>query len=118
APYTKWFGTAFNRLRCAPELGPHLAATLAASDWRSREGHLNRAYEKVARMHNALAVTEAVAEAPRQARRLRRPAVPVYSNGGSWLWPRLVTPCRVRNTRQLTWCATPSVRKRSGLSLR
>jgi hypothetical protein len=62
APYTKWFGTAFNRLRCAPELGPHLAATLAASDWRSREAHLNRAYEKVARMHNALAVTEPAAE--------------------------------------------------------
>src|SRR5258708_10041325 len=62
APYTKWFGTAFNRLRCAPELGSHLAATLARSDWPSREAHLNRAYENVARMHNALAVTEPIAE--------------------------------------------------------
>jgi hypothetical protein len=62
APYTKWFGTAFHRLRCASELGPHLAATLAASDWQSREAHLNRAYEVVARMHNALAVTEPVGE--------------------------------------------------------
>lgn len=62
APYTKWLGTAFSRLPCAAELGPHLAATLAAQDWREREGHLSRAYEHVAHMHNALAVTERVAE--------------------------------------------------------
>src|SRR5260221_1977250 len=62
APYTKWFGTAFNRLGCASELGPHLAATLAASDWHTREANLNRAYERVARMHNALGVTEPIAE--------------------------------------------------------
>jgi hypothetical protein len=61
-PYTKWFGTAFNRLGCAPELGSHLAAALAAADWQTREAHLNRAYEHVARMHNALGVTEPVAE--------------------------------------------------------
>ncbi len=62
APYTKWFGTAFNRLRCASELGPHLEATLAATDWHTREAHLNRAYEHVAGMHNALGMTEPVAE--------------------------------------------------------
>jgi Domain of unknown function (DUF4037) len=62
APYTKWFGTAFNRLRCASELGPHLEATLAATDLSSRERHLNRAYEHVARMHNALGMTELVGE--------------------------------------------------------
>ncbi len=62
APYTKWFGTAFNRLHGASELGPHLEAALAASDWHTREAHLNRAYEQVARMHNALGVTRPVAE--------------------------------------------------------
>jgi hypothetical protein len=62
APYTKWFGTAFNNLRCASELGPHLEATLAATDFPTREARLDRAYEHVARMHNALAVTELVAE--------------------------------------------------------
>ncbi|MGI9145214.1 MAG: DUF4037 domain-containing protein [Chloroflexota bacterium] len=63
APYTKWLGTAFNRLRCASELGPHLEATVAARDFPTRETHLNRAYEHVARMHNALGVTERVPEA-------------------------------------------------------
>jgi hypothetical protein len=62
APYTKWFGTVFNRLRCASELGPHLEATLAATDFPTREAQLNRAYEHVARMHNALGVTELVGE--------------------------------------------------------
>jgi hypothetical protein len=62
APYTKWFGTAFDRLRCASELGPHLEATLAATDLSTRESHINRAYEHVARMHNALGVTEPVGE--------------------------------------------------------
>jgi hypothetical protein len=61
-PYTKWFGTAFVRLRCAAELGPHLEGTLAASDWRAREAHLIRAYACVARMHNALGVTDPVSE--------------------------------------------------------
>lgn len=61
-PYTKWFGTAFKRLRCATELGPLLERTLAATHWRPREAHLVRACEYVARMHNALGLTEPVRE--------------------------------------------------------
>ncbi len=56
APYAKWFGTAFSRLRCATELGPHLEGVLAAESWKEREAHLSRAYETVARMHNELGV--------------------------------------------------------------
>lgn len=57
APYPKWFGTAFARLRRAPTLGPILAAALAASTWPEREGHLARAYELLAEQHNALGIT-------------------------------------------------------------
>lgn len=57
APYAKWFGTAFARLTAAPELTPHLREALAARDWRTRESHLVPAYEIVARMHDALALT-------------------------------------------------------------
>jgi hypothetical protein len=57
APYAKWFGTAFSGLRCAPELGAHLEGALAAASWKEREARLSRAYEAVARMHNALGVT-------------------------------------------------------------
>jgi hypothetical protein len=65
APYPKWFGTAFDRLECAPELSPHLRAALAAATWREREEHLARAYRVVARTHNALGVTDPLPTEPR-----------------------------------------------------
>jgi hypothetical protein len=58
APYSKWWGTAFGRLHCAPQVGPQLAAVLAATTWRERERRLARAYETVAQMQNDLAVAE------------------------------------------------------------
>ena len=58
APYSKWFGTAFSRLRCAERLGLVLQAALEADTWRERETHLSRAYTMVAEAHNALAVTQ------------------------------------------------------------
>jgi hypothetical protein len=57
APYGKWFGTAFARLRCAPELAPVFELVLRANSWEEREERLSRAYEAVAEMHNALGVT-------------------------------------------------------------
>jgi Domain of unknown function (DUF4037) len=57
-PYSKWFGTAFARLECAAELAPIFERVLQAEDWKAREEHLSQAYEKVARMHNALEITE------------------------------------------------------------
>ena len=62
APYSKWFGTAFARLECGPELGPLLRAALRCETWREREQALARAYEYVARMHNRLGVTRPVEE--------------------------------------------------------
>lgn len=58
APYTKWFGTAFARLEVAPVLTPSLHGALGAGSWPERERHLCAAYEAVARMHNALGITE------------------------------------------------------------
>nr|MDQ5818767.1 DUF4037 domain-containing protein [Actinomycetota bacterium] len=57
APYSKWFGSAFAKLRCAPDLGPVFERVLSANSWKEREEHLSRAYEAVAEMHNALGVT-------------------------------------------------------------
>jgi len=66
APYSKWFGTAFNRLTCARQLGPLLTAALAASNWQEREEHLAEAYEAVARMQNTLALTDPLDPTPRR----------------------------------------------------
>jgi hypothetical protein len=58
APYTKWLGTAFSRLQCAPALTPLFRSALSGSDWKQREGALIPAAEQVARAFNDLRVTE------------------------------------------------------------
>jgi hypothetical protein len=64
APYPKWFGTAFQRLGCGPQLLPVLTSVLHARSWQERECHLVAAYEALARLHNALGVTRTMPEAP------------------------------------------------------
>ena len=62
APYTKWFGTAFSRLECAPELDPIFKDVLTSVTWKEREANLARAFRVIARMHNALKITPPVVE--------------------------------------------------------
>jgi hypothetical protein len=59
-PYSKWLGTAFARLRCAPALQPLLARALAAAGWPQREDALCGAYEHLARAHNELGLADPV----------------------------------------------------------
>jgi hypothetical protein len=61
APYSKWFGTAFSRLACGPELTPTLWSVVRAETWQGRETALLAAYDKLAVMHNALHLTDPVA---------------------------------------------------------
>jgi hypothetical protein len=70
-PYTKWFGSGFARLACAPRLTDTLHAVLSAADWRERERQLSAAYLVAGEMHNALGVTPHVE--PRIARFHGRP---------------------------------------------
>ena len=58
APYTKWLGTAFSRLQCAPALTPLFQSALCGSDWKQREAALVPATQEVARLFNDLCVTE------------------------------------------------------------
>ncbi len=60
APYSKWLGTAFARLRCGPTLTPILNRVLATHPWQARQAPLCEAYVILAEMHNALGVTERV----------------------------------------------------------
>jgi hypothetical protein len=62
APYSKWFGTAFSRLKCSRQLGPVFQEVLVANSWREREARLARAYEMIARQHNELQITEPIDE--------------------------------------------------------
>ena len=60
SPYSKWLGSAFRQLAAYEELGPALAATLAAPDFQTREAVLVAAVETAARRHNALGITSEV----------------------------------------------------------
>jgi len=62
APYSKWFGMAFSRLRCARQLGPMFQEVLVATSWGEREARMARAYEMIARRHNELQITEPIDE--------------------------------------------------------
>jgi Domain of unknown function (DUF4037) len=62
APYSKWFGTAFSKLECGPELSPIFREVLLSLTWKERERHLARAYNVIARLHNALQITRPIPE--------------------------------------------------------
>ena len=64
APYAKWFGTAFGRLKAAPGLQPLLSRVLAAASWPERDRSLGEAYAAVARLHNSLGLTDPVPADP------------------------------------------------------
>ena len=62
APYPKWFGSAFRTLSCAPALTPSLWRAQQAQTWPQREAALCEAYVALAKMHNALGLTDPLAE--------------------------------------------------------
>jgi len=57
-PYSKWFGTAFSKLKCSLHLNPIFRQALSAPSWKERESYLSQAYEFIAEMHQQLNLTE------------------------------------------------------------
>jgi uncharacterized protein DUF4037 len=62
APYPKWFGTAFARLKEVRDLASILKKVLMCAEWGERQKYLAMAYEIVAARHNGLGITEPVEE--------------------------------------------------------
>jgi hypothetical protein len=58
APYSKWLGTAFSRLRLGRAVEPHLTAAIRGATWRLRQDALIAAYRIVAEAHDALGLTD------------------------------------------------------------
>lgn len=90
APYSKWFGTAFARLPCGPPLMPVLRRVLRAEDWQQRERALMTAYERLAAMHNGLALTDPVS--PEVTRLWDRPFEVAWSSIPDLLFPLIEDP--------------------------
>jgi hypothetical protein len=57
-PYSKWFGTGFAQLACAPTMEPLIGAVVHAEDWRAREAALASMYACVATLHNDAGLTD------------------------------------------------------------
>jgi hypothetical protein len=64
APYSKWFGSAFARLRSGVTLGPLLESAVAGADQAAREEALVRAYRAVGEACNALGLTAPIDPEP------------------------------------------------------
>jgi hypothetical protein len=60
APYIKWFGTAFSKLRSAKILVPLFKQTMDTAIWQKRQEPLAMAYEHIAKMHNELGITKSL----------------------------------------------------------
>jgi hypothetical protein len=61
APYIKWFGTAFSKLKSAKILTPLFNKIMNASTWQERQDFLTGVYRYVAKLHNELRITESLA---------------------------------------------------------
>lgn len=62
APYSKWFGTAFQRLPLPPEIGEAITQALKAASITQREEQLVFAQQQMAKLHNSLSITPPVSE--------------------------------------------------------
>jgi hypothetical protein len=60
APYSKWFGSAFSKLKIAKSLKPLLIEVVSASNWKLREKWLSKAYSIVVKKQNSLKITKAL----------------------------------------------------------
>ena len=62
APYSKWFGTLFQKLKCARRITPLLSGALNGQNWKEREQYLCQAYLLLIHMHNSLGITPPMPE--------------------------------------------------------
>ena len=60
APYIKWFGTAFSKLKSAKTLTPLFCEAMDADTWQERQDYLTKVYEFIAKMHNDLGITDSL----------------------------------------------------------
>ena len=62
APYSKWFGTSFMRLKLDDEIKTAISRALKAADIIEREENLVAAQQLLARLHNRCGITEVVSD--------------------------------------------------------
>ena len=78
APYSKWFGSAFQQLSLAESLTPLITSALNSEDWQAREKTFSRIYLLMAEAHNTLGITEPIT--PEVSNFHGRPFLVLHSN--------------------------------------
>ncbi len=63
-PYAKWFGTAFDKLKCSETLKPLLEGVIGAPNWKERDALLAKSYSQIAILHNQLQITPPLPDKP------------------------------------------------------
>ena len=101
APYPKWFGTGFSKLKCAHELNTIFQPVFSAEHWRERQTMLGSVYNFVAEMHNALAITEAMPTIPSSFH--ERPYIVIHGETFAEAIREKITDPEVRRIADKSW---------------
>lgn len=101
APYPKWFGTGFSKLKCAHELNIIFQPVFSAEHWRERQTMLGSVYNFVAEMHNALGITEALPTIPTSFH--ERPYVVIHGETFAEAIREKISDPDVRRIAEKTW---------------
>jgi hypothetical protein len=62
APYPKWFGLAFAKLKCSREFSPIFDNVIQSENWQARDRWLSRVYEIVISKFNELSIVNIIPE--------------------------------------------------------
>jgi hypothetical protein len=101
APYPKWFGTGFSKLKCAHELNIIFQPVFSAEHWRERQTMLGSVYNFVAEMHNALGITEPLPTIPTSFH--ERPYAVIHGEIFAEAIREKITDPEVRRIADKTW---------------
>ncbi|MBI1255940.1 MAG: DUF4037 domain-containing protein [Chloroflexi bacterium] len=101
APYPKWFGTGFSKLKCALELNTIFQPVFSAEHWRERQTMLGSVYNYVAEMHNALGITEPLPTIPSSFH--ERPYTVIHGEVFAEALRALITDPEVKRIADKSW---------------
>src|SRR5206468_4942073 len=59
-PYSKWYGTAFKKLKISKRLVPLIHKIMKEQDWYKRQVYISKAYQQLADVHNKLKITKQI----------------------------------------------------------
>lgn len=97
APYSKWLGSAFSKLRIAKSLQPVLTEVVRASSWKRREKWMSKAYSIIAQQHNSLKITKPLTT--ETTHYFKRPYLVIHANDFALAIKQVIRTPKAREIR-------------------